>query len=53
MPDPVTGIGAAVSIGGSVLKGKAASKAGKLQAAGGYLHGQNQRKYPEIQSVSS
>jgi hypothetical protein len=33
MPDPVTGIGAAVSIGGSVLKGKAASKAGKLQAA--------------------
>lgn len=33
MPDPVTGITAAVSIGGSVLKGKAASKAGKLQVA--------------------
>ena len=33
MPDPVTGIGAAVSIGGAALKGKAASKAGKLQAA--------------------
>lgn len=33
MPDPVTGIGAAVNIGGSLLKGKAASKAGKLQAA--------------------
>jgi hypothetical protein len=33
MPDPVTGIGAAVSIGGSVLKGKATSKAGKLQVA--------------------
>ena len=31
MPDPVTGIGAAVSIGGSLLKGKAASKAGQLQ----------------------
>ena len=31
MPDPVTGIGAAVSVGGSLLKGKAASKAGKLQ----------------------
>ena len=31
MPDPVTGITAAVSIGGSVLKGKATSKAGKLQ----------------------
>jgi hypothetical protein len=31
MPDPVTGIGAAVSIGGAVLKGKATSKAGKLQ----------------------
>lgn len=31
MPDPVTGIGAAVSIGGSVLKGKATSKAGQLQ----------------------
>ena len=33
MPDPVTGITAAVSIGGSALKGKAASKAGKLQVA--------------------
>jgi hypothetical protein len=31
MPDPVTGIGAAVSIGGSLLKGKATSKAGQLQ----------------------
>jgi len=31
MPDPVTGIGAAVSIGGAVLKGKSASKAGQLQ----------------------
>jgi hypothetical protein len=31
MPDPVTGIGAAVSIGGSVLKGKATKKAGQLQ----------------------
>jgi len=31
MPDPVTGIGAAVSIGGAVLKGKSASKAGRLQ----------------------
>lgn len=31
MPDPVTGIGAAVSIGGSVLKGKSAKKAGQLQ----------------------
>lgn len=31
MPDPVTGIGAAVSVGGSLLKGKAASKAGQLQ----------------------
>jgi len=33
MPDPVTGIGAAVSIGGAAVKGSAASKAGKLQAA--------------------
>jgi hypothetical protein len=31
MPDPVTGVGAAVSIGGSLLKGKSASKAGQLQ----------------------
>ena len=31
MSDPVTGIGAAVSVGGSLLKGKAASKAGQLQ----------------------
>jgi hypothetical protein len=31
MPDPVTGIGAAVSIGGSVLKGNAAKKAGQQQ----------------------
>jgi hypothetical protein len=31
MPDPVTGIGAAVSVGGSLLKGKAANKAGQLQ----------------------
>jgi len=31
MPDPVTGVGAAVSIGGSLLKGKSASKAGRLQ----------------------
>jgi len=31
MPDPVTGITAAVSIGGAVLKGKSASKAGQLQ----------------------
>lgn len=31
MPDPVTGVGAAVSIGGSLLKGKGASKAGRLQ----------------------
>jgi hypothetical protein len=31
MPDPVTGIGAAVSVGGSVLKGRAAKKAGQQQ----------------------
>lgn len=31
MPDPVTGVTAAVSIGGAVLKGKSASKAGQLQ----------------------
>jgi hypothetical protein len=31
MPDPVTGIGAAVNIGGSLLKGKATKKAGQLQ----------------------
>jgi hypothetical protein len=31
MPDPVTGIGAAVSIGGAALKGNAASKSGRLQ----------------------
>ena len=31
MPDPVAGIGAAVSVGGSLLKGKAANKAGQLQ----------------------
>lgn len=31
MPDPVTGITAAVSVGGSVIKGKAAKKAGQRQ----------------------
>jgi hypothetical protein len=31
MPDPVTGIGAAVSVGGAVLKGNAAKKAGQQQ----------------------
>ena len=31
MPDPISAVGAAVSIGGSLLKGKGASKAGKLQ----------------------
>jgi len=31
MPDPVTGIGAAVSVGGSLLKGKGTKKAGQQQ----------------------
>jgi hypothetical protein len=33
MPDPVTGIAAAVSIGGSVIKGNAAKKASNIEAA--------------------
>jgi hypothetical protein len=32
MPDPVTGVAAAVSIGGSVIKGKAAKKASNIEA---------------------
>ena len=33
MPDPVTGIAAAVSVGGSLLKGSAAKKASNIEAA--------------------
>jgi hypothetical protein len=33
MPDPVTGVAAAVSIGGSVIKGNAAKKASNIEAA--------------------
>jgi hypothetical protein len=33
MPDPVTGIAAAVSVGGSLIKGSAAKKASNIEAA--------------------
>lgn len=32
MPDPISGIGAAVSVGGSLVKGSGASKASKIQS---------------------